>query len=336
MKILIATPLYPPDIGGPATYAKVLEDELLKRDIDVVVVSFHAVRHLPKGLSHLAYLLKLFRDLRGVNTVLSLDPTAIGLPVVIATFLRKTTLIVRIGGDSLWEQFINRTGSTVPLSSFYQDCMQSLSLKEKIFFTLTRFTLSRMDVVCFSTEWQREIWCRAYGIPKSKTHVVENALPMISEMPAVQQKKFLWAGRDIPLKNLTMLRDAFAEAAERAPDISLEIITGISHEELVEKIKTAYVLLLPSLTDISPNFILEGVSYGKPFVMTSETGVRERLHGLGIFIDPQNKTELVHAILDMTDPEIYEQYRKRIREFPIVRTYADIADEFIGLMHATK
>jgi glycosyltransferase involved in cell wall biosynthesis len=214
--------------------------------------------------------------------------------------------------------------------------MQSLSLKEKIFFTLTRFTLSRMDVVCFSTEWQRTIWCRAYGIPKSKTHVVENALPMISETPAVQQKKFLWAGRDIPLKNLPMLRAAFAEAAERAPDISLEIITGISHEELVEKMKTTYALLLPSLTDISPNFILEGVSYGKPFVMTSETGMRERLHGLGIFIDPQNKAELVHAILDMTDPEIYEQYRKRIEEFPSVRTYVDIADELIGLILAIK
>ena len=51
MKILIATPLYPPDIGGPATYAKILEDELPKQGVTVSVVSFHVVRHLPKGLA---------------------------------------------------------------------------------------------------------------------------------------------------------------------------------------------------------------------------------------------------------------------------------------------
>jgi len=33
MKILIATGIYPPEVGGPATYAVLVESELKKRDV---------------------------------------------------------------------------------------------------------------------------------------------------------------------------------------------------------------------------------------------------------------------------------------------------------------
>lgn len=40
MRILIATPLYPPDDGGPATYAKLIEAELPKYGIETKILSF--------------------------------------------------------------------------------------------------------------------------------------------------------------------------------------------------------------------------------------------------------------------------------------------------------
>ena len=55
IRILVATGIYPPDIGGPATYSKLLNDELSKYDIDVDVFSFGAVRKFPRGLSHIIY-----------------------------------------------------------------------------------------------------------------------------------------------------------------------------------------------------------------------------------------------------------------------------------------
>ncbi len=39
MRILIATGIYPPDIGGPATYSKLLFDELPKKGMEVEVIA---------------------------------------------------------------------------------------------------------------------------------------------------------------------------------------------------------------------------------------------------------------------------------------------------------
>ena len=49
-KILIATGIYPPSIGGPATYSKMLFDELPHYNIEVKVVSFDTVSKWPKGI----------------------------------------------------------------------------------------------------------------------------------------------------------------------------------------------------------------------------------------------------------------------------------------------
>ncbi len=43
MKILLATGIYPPDIGGPATYVRHLAQELTKRGTEVTVVTYGEV-----------------------------------------------------------------------------------------------------------------------------------------------------------------------------------------------------------------------------------------------------------------------------------------------------
>ena len=40
MRILIATGIYPPDIGGPATYTKELAEELPKRGVSVQIITY--------------------------------------------------------------------------------------------------------------------------------------------------------------------------------------------------------------------------------------------------------------------------------------------------------
>jgi len=74
MKILIATGIYPPDIGGPATYSKLLKDELPDRGIDVKVLSFGEVRHLPKIIRHFSYFLKVLKLGKGANVIYAQDP----------------------------------------------------------------------------------------------------------------------------------------------------------------------------------------------------------------------------------------------------------------------
>ena len=55
IKILITTGIYPPEIGGPATYTALLEEEMSKYNIDVFVLPFRIVRFLPKIVRHFVF-----------------------------------------------------------------------------------------------------------------------------------------------------------------------------------------------------------------------------------------------------------------------------------------
>ena len=63
MKIVLAAGLYPPDIGGPATFAKQLVESLHVAGAEVVVLPFRDVLHLPPLIRHLAYFFKVLRKL---------------------------------------------------------------------------------------------------------------------------------------------------------------------------------------------------------------------------------------------------------------------------------
>ena len=118
MKVLIATGIYPPESGGPATYAKLLRDELPKYGIEVAVLAFREVRHFPKLVRHLAYAWKVFRMGRGMDAIYAQDTMSVGVPTRLANvFLRKKN-IVRVPGDHVWEQGMQRYGITDTLDTF--------------------------------------------------------------------------------------------------------------------------------------------------------------------------------------------------------------------------
>ncbi len=86
-KILIATGVYPPESGGPATYSKLLEQRLPALGFSVTVLPFRTVRHLPKFVRHFAYFLKCLNLARKADIVYSLDTVSVGLPAALAAKL---------------------------------------------------------------------------------------------------------------------------------------------------------------------------------------------------------------------------------------------------------
>ena len=103
MKIVIATGVFPPDIGGPAKYAEHLYEEFLKQGHGVSVLAFGNARRLPSGIRHLAYFFKLARLAKGADLVLALDTFSVGFPAFLAAKLFGVKVMVRVGGDFLWE-----------------------------------------------------------------------------------------------------------------------------------------------------------------------------------------------------------------------------------------
>src|SRR3989338_5375220 len=99
MKILIAAGIYPPDIGGPAQYARGVEEALKKQGHRVKVLAFKVERKLPTGIRHLYYFFRALFSLGSVDFVFSPDTFSAALPALCAVKLLRKKIIVRTGGD---------------------------------------------------------------------------------------------------------------------------------------------------------------------------------------------------------------------------------------------
>src|SRR3989344_5380970 len=115
MKVLIATPLYPPEIGGPATYAEILKQAWGN---DAIIVKFSDVRKYPKIVRHLLYFRMVLKAARKADVVFALDPVSVGLPAMKAAQKAGKPFIVKIVGDYAWEQGVQRFGVTQNLDEF--------------------------------------------------------------------------------------------------------------------------------------------------------------------------------------------------------------------------
>jgi glycosyltransferase involved in cell wall biosynthesis len=321
MKILIATGIYPPDVGGPAKYAKNLADEFLRRGREVKVLAFRFERKLPIGVRHLFYFLRIILNIRKTDLIICLDMFSAGFPAVLAGKIFSKKTVLRVGGDFLWETYVESTGNLIKFKDFYKN-RPVLPLKFKIIALLQKFALSNASALAFNTSWQKEFFEDVYGLDKKKTFVIENFYGEKMESREPQEKKFLFAGRKIKFKNLALLGDISED---------LEIIDNLSAEESQEKIKNSYALIVSSISDFAPNFIIEGLSFNKPFILTKECGLAVKLADLGVFIDPFDKNSIKEAILFLKNEDNYDKYKKRIGSFTFTHSWKEIADEFLNI-----
>ena len=107
-KVLIATGLYSPDVGGPATYARELESHLPDYGFEVVVAPFTWVRKFPPGIRHILYLIVLIEYGEDASIILALDPVSVGLPAVIAARVLRKKFVLKVVGDYAWEQYCQK------------------------------------------------------------------------------------------------------------------------------------------------------------------------------------------------------------------------------------
>ena len=120
LNILVATPLYPPQLGGPALYAKHLGGEFGQVGQKVRIVSFGHFLRYPGGLRHLLYFFALLRHAPRSDIIFALDYTSVGFPAAMASLFLRKTLVIRVEGDSLWESFVERTRQDITLPEFYK------------------------------------------------------------------------------------------------------------------------------------------------------------------------------------------------------------------------
>ncbi len=331
MKLLIATPLYPPEIGGPATYAKFLNEGLVAQSVAVTLVKFSNVLRYPKFLRHSAYFGRVCSALRGADAVLTFDTWSTGLPALLAARLRGKKVLARIGGDFLWETYLGRTRELVRLSEFYA-VKRDFSLKERLIFAGTRYFVRRADALVFNTAWQKDLWEKVYGFDMRKASVIENEYPAEREQAPARGRVFVAAGRAHPLKNRESLERVFADLKKESSDIELDT-RALSPREHEDRVQDAYAVVIPSVSEVSPNTAIDAIRYGKPFIMPYDNGARDRLAGTGMLIDTLDAAALKRAMETLLDPGEYARACERVQAFTFTHTQEAVLDEFLAVLH---
>ncbi|MDP3784683.1 MAG: glycosyltransferase family 4 protein, partial [bacterium] len=224
MKILIATGIYPPDVGGPATYSKYITEELPKRGHEVHVEVYARVReYFPRVISHIVYAFKVWRLARKMDVILTTDTISAGLPVHLASFLSGRPYVLKIGGDYVWEQAVQRWGVRNLLDEFLK---KKYGWKIQLMRKLQSHVAKRASRVITPSKYLAGV-AEQWGVRKEKISVIYNAIHVSKITFAKPNKPILFSfGRDVPWKGFSMLR----EITKEFPHVTFKI-GEVSREE---------------------------------------------------------------------------------------------------------
>ncbi|MEK7227317.1 MAG: glycosyltransferase family 4 protein [Patescibacteria group bacterium] len=320
MKILILSGLAKSDIGGPTQYTGELAKEFQNLGHEVKIVSYTSMeKRMSVFLRHIYFLFKVVGKVIWSDKILALDTYSTGVPAVLLSKLFRKKLIARVGGDYLWSAYVNRTSKPITLPLFY-DRMPELSKKERLIYLFMGWMIRHTDFLAFNTEWQRGIWQKFYRINESRSGVVRNFIPENRKEQIPSLNNFLWAGRLIPEKNIPMLKK-----------LGIEIATGESHERILERIKGCYAAVTLAFTDVCPNFIIEAVSFRKPFIATHETGLSEIFPIGGIYVNPLDDKEIERAMQALLDSGTYNKKVLELDSLKLNHSWREMAQEYIEI-----
>ncbi|MCA9360090.1 glycosyltransferase family 4 protein [Candidatus Kaiserbacteria bacterium] len=324
MKITIATGLYPPEMGGPATYATMLENELPKRGFELSTVPFGWVRHYPKIVRHFVYAWKLWRSARGADCIYALDPISVGLPAVFVAKLSRKPFLIRLGGDYAWEQGRMRFGVTDTLDEYLEQA-NSRPLAVKLLAKIQTFVVSKANRVIVPSKYLKGV-VKKWGIPADRIQVIYSALYPLEvnasreELREHLEYKFptlVSSGRLVPWKGFDKLIDVVNELVETYPQITLIIVgDGEEKKKLEDKVadlklakhvwfagnltkdalgatvKASDVFVLNTAYEGLSHQLIEVMDIGTPIVTTNAGGNPELItDGVNGFMVEFNDTE---------------------------------------------
>jgi glycosyltransferase involved in cell wall biosynthesis len=343
MKVLIAASIYPPDPGGPATHAKAQFEELPKYDIDTRLVAFPNYRHWPKGVRHLLYLLALIRESRDVEVIYAHDAISSGLPALAAAAMKSKKIIIRIGGDRAWESNSENNKTTLSLKEWYEAGLH----KGSIFSKITRFVLRRTDMIIVPSPLLAELYIKYYGVPATHVKIIPNPVPSVAPASGPDEQTIVYASRLVAYKNLPFTLKVLATIFPDHPDLRFIVMgdgpergvleklskkLGISnhivftgsvpHSEVLSRASSSLFALAPALTEFNPNYVLEAVSAGKPFLISRENGFAFNIPEDLVF-DPRNGEELKERILVLLTPEGYKKAQIEVKSLNFHWTWED-------------
>src|SRR3989338_3586429 len=187
MRIVLAAGIYPPDIGGPATYT-----ERLAKELNQSVISYSgSLKKYPMGLKHFLYFLGLLLLAKDADVIYAQNVTSAGLPALLVSKLLKKRFVLKVVGDEAWEQ------------------------KKEYLRGVQKYVAKNAERIIVPSQYVKKM-VAGWGVSLDKINVIYNAVENISgpDISKEEAKKklgidgdiILSAGRPVPWKGFDDLR----------------------------------------------------------------------------------------------------------------------------------
>ncbi len=339
LRIALPTGIFPPDIGGPASYVPGIAAALAARGHAVEVITladdpdaggdhpFPVIR-IRRGMSRIPRMIRtvgaIAASARKADVIYA---NGLFIEAAFAAALSRTPLAMKIVGDWAWERAHNHGAGGWSVEEFQS---RPQPLRWEIVKRLRSAVTRRADRIVTPSRYLLEI-VAAWGIPIQRIAVVYNALEPPPEaqpasLPPFAGRTLITVGRLISLKGvdalLELIRDrkdlrllvvgdgpersnweSFAtrlDVAERA------IFTGsVDREQVMAFMKAADVYVLNSLHEGLPHILLEAFAAGLPVIATASGGTKEVVEdGVNGLLIPPHRKDLIAAAVDriLSDP----------------------------------
>lgn len=345
MRILIVTGIFPPDIGGPATYVPRIASALVERghSVKVVTLSQNYQHHL---FNFSFEIVRIRRDLwkpwRLLITIYKLFAMAkqsdiifvngLALETVLANFFLGKPLVIKVVGDLIWEKAVSSGWITDNFEEF-----QTAFYGPRIKFLkwLQSCWIRAADAIVVPSEYLAAI-VSAWGARKDRIFVIFNSfespssiVPKIIPLPV--KFKMATAARLVPWKGIKGLLEVISKhqdwglivigdgpELQRLQEMTAELslihrVHFAGHQNrqrMLELIAGADSFVLNSSYEGLPHIVLEAMSVGVPVIATNIGGTAEVISDgkSGILVETGNNESLSNAISRIENcPELREQ-----------------------------
>ncbi|CAN2171239.1 RfaG Glycosyltransferase [Candidatus Nanopelagicaceae bacterium] len=314
MNVLLTVGIYPPDIGGPATFIPKLAERIIVNGGKSHVIALSAGASTQKSTSYkLTFVprstpLKRFVKcscsiLIGAIHVDKVFSNGLYLESTLALRLLRKKSVAKIVGDPIWERLRNLGETNLPLKDFQAI---KLPLRYRIFRRIYNFSLNSYTVItCPSNELVEIV--RGWGVKRPVIYI-PNGVQVPEKINEVKDFDLIYVGRLVPWKNVEAVISIAAVA-----HLKTLIVGSGPLEQQLKMLSVHSGANCIFVGEQSPGKVSEYLNRSKAFILLSEyEGLSFALleamaHGLpAIVSNAKGNTDVITdqvngVVLDLSD-----------------------------------
>ncbi len=337
MRILVTSDIFPPDVGGPATYVPTIANELERRGHEVKVVTYSLTGSHPADPHYGFQLVRVSaapplwqRILRTMRAIVAggrqadvIYVNGLATETVLANLVLRKPILAKVVGDLAWERSRDKGWIADDFEAFQR---RHYSPKVEGMRWRRDFTYRRMHRIIVPSKYLREVLTASWGLPAERIRVIYNsfeapvfeASPIELDLPVEHAiitvcRLTGWKGvnglievlSELPDTGLVvvgdgpLLNDLTAQAQELNVRERVRFVGTVPREQVATYLKACEVFVLNSTYEGLPHVLLEAMAAGLPIVATHVGGVPEVIaHQVnGLLIPPGDSNALKEALL---------------------------------------